>query len=68
VSNAVADEYMTGDEFAGLPSEVHHAVWQAYAERRIDAVPACPSTTGTVYRYHRAQVQEIARELAVSRG
>lgn len=64
----MADEYMTVTEFAALPSDVHHAVWKAYAERRIDAVPAHPSTTGTIYRYRRDQVMDIARELEASRG
>jgi non-ribosomal peptide synthetase component F len=61
------DEYMTLAEFAALPSAVHHAVWRAWAEHRIDAVPVTPSTTSTTYRYDRAQVQAIARGLKASR-
>lgn len=57
-----AREYMTVEEFAALPSEAHHAVWQAQADRRIDVFPV-----NNVYRYRRAQVTALLRELAASR-
>ena len=61
-------EYMTIDEFAELPSHAHHAVWKAYAERRVDVIPVSPRTTSTIFRYHRAQVLEIACAAQASRG
>lgn len=57
----MADEYMTVAEFAELPSDVHHAVWKAHAEHRISAVPAHPGASGSVCRYRRDQVLEIAK-------
>jgi hypothetical protein len=56
---------MTVEEFAALPSDVHHAVWQAARECRIDAVPV--SAQGTTCRYRRSQVlalQALLREAA----
>lgn len=61
------DEYMTLDEFAKLPSDVHHAVWAASARKAIDAVPSARST-GCSHRYRRDQVEAIIRELEAARG
>lgn len=60
-----ADPFMTVAEFAALPAEAHHAVWQAVRGRggdRIDTIPA-----GGILRYHREQVRGLLAELAVSR-
>lgn len=51
-----------------LPAAVHHAVWDAHAVRRIDAVPWAPSKHGSTLVYNRAQVLELLRETAASRG
>jgi hypothetical protein len=51
----VDDDYMTSD--------VHHAVWKAHAEKRVDAIPEC-----NVKRYHRAQVLALLREMEARRG
>lgn len=58
-------EYMTPEEFAALPSAVHHAVWQAVADKRIDGRSNAP---GDPHVYNRAQVLELARETAAARG
>lgn len=55
-------EYMTVAEFAALPSDAHHAVWAAHAERRVDAVAALQ-----VLRYRRDQVLALLRELEAVR-
>lgn len=60
--------YMLPDEFARLPADVHHAVWRAAAEHRIDAVPSMPSVSGCTMLYHRDQVQAIAAGLEAARG
>jgi hypothetical protein len=54
---------MTVAEFAALPSDAHHAVWQAHAARRVDTIPEC-----NVKRYRRAQVLALLRELEAGRG
>jgi hypothetical protein len=59
--------YMAPAEFAALPSAAHHAVWAAYAEKRIDAIGP-PRSPGDPRRYNRAQVLELLRETAVTRG
>jgi hypothetical protein len=73
MSNAIAPgagalpddrEYMTPVEFAALPSDVHHAVWAAAADKRVGAVPASGSAPR---RYRRAQVQAIMRGLEAAR-
>ncbi len=61
-------EYMTPKEFARLSSDAHHAVWQAHADRRIDAVPATASGRAGTLVYNRAQVLALVRETAVTRG
>lgn len=62
---AEVSEYMTPDEFAALPSAVHHAVWAAHAGKRIDSWSAAP---GDPHVYNRAQVLELLRETAAARG
>lgn len=58
------DEFMTTDEFARLPSVVHHAVWAACGRRlSADVIPA-----GSIFRYRRTRVEEITRELEADRG
>jgi hypothetical protein len=56
-------DYMTVAEFAALPSDAQIAVWQAHAEKRLDAIPEC-----NVKRYHRAQVLALLGELEAARG
>lgn len=58
------ERYMSVGLFAALPSGVHHAVWKALAEGRIDAVPAEPGTPNGILRYDRAQVVAIMAGLA----
>lgn len=58
--------YMAPDEFAALPAGVHHAVWRADAEHRIDAVPASAAPRGSTMLYRRDQVQAIADGLEVA--
>lgn len=48
---------MTVAEFAALPSDAQIAVWQAHAEKRIDAVPV-----GQVLQYRRDQVLALLQE------
>lgn len=60
-------EYMTPDEFAELPSDVHHAVWRAHAERRIGAIPSSAAPSGCTLLYHRAQVLALTGETAAAR-
>jgi hypothetical protein len=60
-------EYMTVDEFAGLPSDAQIAVWQAHARNLIDTVPVQPSRTGGTLRYHRAQALAVIGETAAAR-
>lgn len=67
VTTVADDEYMTVEEFAALSSDVHHAVWKAHAEHRIDAVPARPYVSGSVCRYNREQVLEIATTAVTAR-
>ncbi len=59
--------YMTVEEFADLPSDVHHAVWKAHAEGQICSL-AVSRAINTIYRYDRAQVLAIAAGLEASRG
>jgi len=59
-------EYMTPAEFAALPSVAHHAVWRAHAERRFDT--ARPANPGDPRIYNRAQVLELLRKTAWTRG
>jgi hypothetical protein len=56
-------EYMTPAEFAGLSSDAHHAVWQAYGEGRIGSVPANRSASACTRLYNRAQVETILADL-----
>lgn len=63
---AEAGEYMTPEEFAALPSAVHHAVWRAHAAGRIDAA-RWATGPGSTLVYSRAQVLELLRETAVTR-
>lgn len=58
--------YMSPDEFAGLPSDVHHAVWRAATEGRIDCVPVLPGSPSAARLYRREQVQAIAASLTVA--
>lgn len=58
--------YMTPAEFAALPADVHHAVWQAAAEHRVDTVPSIPCGRGCSMLYRRDQVQAIAAGLEVA--
>lgn len=60
----MTDGYMTPAEFAALPSALHHAVWAAHAEGRIDAAPWSPMQPGSTRVYNRAQVLELLRETA----
>jgi hypothetical protein len=60
------DRYMTPAQFAGLPSSVHHAVWQAHADGRVNAVPSTPR--GLMLRYRRDQVEALMGELAEAAG
>jgi hypothetical protein len=57
---------MTPDEFAALPSAVHHAAWLALAERRIDAA-RWATGPGSILVYNRAQVLGLLAETAVTR-
>lgn len=61
-------EYMTPAEFAGLPSDAHHAVWRAHNEGRIDSVPATRSPTACTRLFHRDQVTRLLAEAGVGDG
>jgi hypothetical protein len=64
----VADaDYMSTWEFAELPADVHHAVWAAHRDGRIDAIPYTQGQPGGVLRYRADRVREIAAGLAAAR-
>ncbi|MGH6656555.1 MAG: hypothetical protein ACRDVE_15290 [Actinocrinis sp.] len=59
------DPYMTVAEFAALPSDLHHAVWLAAAQGRMEFLDAGP---GSTRRYRRAQVLALLAGTAETRG
>ena len=61
-------EYLTAAEFAALPSDAHHIVWQAHADGKVSAVPAITGAGNGMRRYRRAQVRAVLREAAEARG
>jgi hypothetical protein len=61
-------EFMTAAEFAALPADTHHAVWKAAGEGRVATMPASgEGGTGTIRRYHRAQVLGLLGRAAANR-
>lgn len=65
---AADGDYMSIWEFSMLPSEAHHAIWQAHRQGLLKAVPYSHAQPNGVLRYHREQVQEILRGLEAARG
>jgi hypothetical protein len=67
---ALADdrEYMTPMEFAGLRSDVHHAVWAAFNANAIDSFPGKDVDPSRPQRYRRDQVSAIIRDLEAAQA
>ncbi len=61
-------EYMTPREFAALTSDARHAVWDAHANRRVEAIRTSAGSANGMLRYHRGQVMALLREAEASRG
>ena len=61
-------EYMTPREFSALTSDAQHAVWDAHAKRRVEAIRTSAGSANGMLRYHRGQVLALLREAEERRG